>query len=68
MSAIGANIEIGVSPPRHQFSIGTGKTITREIKVINNSSLDTYTIRLSAGDCTADPQNGTPLCHNYTGS
>ena len=46
--ALGANLEIGVSPPRHEFTIGTGKTIVREVMVFNNSSTDTYTVKLSA--------------------
>ncbi len=66
--AIWGNIEIGVSPPRHEFSIGTGKTVIREIKVFNNSTTDTYTIRLSSWDCVADSSNGTPICRNYTGT
>jgi hypothetical protein len=65
MYAVSANIEIGVSPPRHEFSIGTGQTITREVKVFNNSSTDTYTIQLNSGDCIADPRNGTPICRSY---
>lgn len=66
--ALGGNLEIGVSPPRHEFSIGTGKTVIREIKVFNNSSTDTYTIVLSSGDCVADSVQGTPICHNYSGT
>lgn len=66
--ALGMNLEIGVSPPRHEFTIGTGKTITREVKVFNNSSVDTYNIQLSSGDCVADSQDGTPICHNYSGT
>ncbi len=66
--ALGANIEIGVSPPRHEFSIGTGKTIVREVKVFNNSSTDAYTVNLSSGDCVASTVDGTPICHNYSGT
>lgn len=66
--ALNSNLEIGVSPPKQEFSIGTGKTITREVKVFNNSSTDTYTISLSSGDCVADSKDGTPICHNYAGS
>ena len=67
-SALWANLEIGVSPPRHEFSIGTGKTVVREIKVFNNSSTDTYSVKLSAGDCVASSTDGTPICRNYTGT
>ncbi len=67
-SAISTNLEIWVSPPKHEFTIGTGKTIVREVKVFNNSATDTYTVRLSAGDCVADQSDGTPICHNYSGS
>lgn len=62
-----SGIDIWVSPPKHIFSIWTGKTVTREVTIFNNSTTSTYNIILSSGDCVAD-KDGTPICRSYTGT
>ncbi len=56
---------MGVSPIKHEFSVGTGKTITRTITFFNNSNT-TYNIYLTAEDCFADDKAGTPKCRAAT--
>ena len=61
----GSRIDMGVSPIRHEFTVGTGKTITKTITFFNNSDT-TYNIYLSAEDCVADDKVGTPKCRAIT--
>lgn len=60
-----SRIDMGVSPIKHEFSVGTGKTITRTITFFNNSNT-TYNIYLTAEDCFADDKAGTPKCRAAT--
>ncbi|MDD2693958.1 MAG: hypothetical protein PHY14_03420 [Candidatus Gracilibacteria bacterium] len=66
--AVGLTAEIGISPPRNEFSMDPGQTVTREIIVFNNSNTETYTLNLSGGDCIADVHQGAPICHTYKGN
>ena len=56
---------MGVSPIKHEFTVGTGKTITKTITFFNNSDTP-YNIYLSAEDCVADDKVGTPKCRAIT--
>ena len=56
---------MGVSPIRHEFTVGSGKTISKTITFYNNSTT-TYNIYLSAEDCVADDKVGTPKCRAIT--
>lgn len=56
-----SRIDMGVSPIRHEFTVGTGKTITKTITFYNNSDT-AYNIYLSAEDCVSDDKVGTPKC------
>lgn len=56
-----SRVDMGVSPIKYEFSVGTGKTITRTITFFNNSDVS-YTIYLTAEDCYADDKVGTPKC------
>ncbi len=58
-------IDMGVSPIKYELSVPAGQSSTKTITFYNNSTTQ-YEIYLSAEDCTADIQVGTPKCRAIT--
>lgn len=62
-----ANIDLAVSPIKYEINVTSGQATTKTITFYNNSN-ESYTIYLSAEDCTADVRAGTPKCRPNTSS
>lgn len=62
-----ANIDMAVSPIKYEISLTQGTPITKTITFYNNSN-DSYSIYMSAEDCSADSISGTPKCRAPLGS
>lgn len=60
-------IDMGVSPIKYELTAPAGKPTTKTITFYNNSNTP-YEIYLTAEDCVADSQVGTPECRAMTGT
>jgi hypothetical protein len=60
-------IDLWVSPIRDEFNMDRWQTLTRSIKLYNNSN-DAQTIYMSSEDCEADADYGAPECTTFSGS
>lgn len=63
----GSRIDLWVSPIRHEFRTDVGWVTTKSIKFFNNADVP-YAISLSAEDCEAAVDYGTPKCSAFLGS
>lgn len=63
----GTKINMGISPIRIEASVATGQSISRQITFYNNSTTP-YSINLTAEDCFADINYGTPKCRPFVGT
>jgi len=59
--AVSDRIDLWVSPIRDEFTMNRGQNITRYIKVYNNTN-ETQTLYMSAEDCLAGSDYGSPEC------
>ena len=64
--AFSDRIDLGVSPIRDEFNMDRWQTLTRSIKLYNNSD-DTQIVYISSEDCAADADYGAPECTTYSG-
>lgn len=60
-SAVSDRIDLWVSPIRDEFTMNRGQNLTRYIKVYNNTD-ETQTLYMSAEDCLAGSDYGSPEC------
>ncbi|NUJ97687.1 DUF916 domain-containing protein [Candidatus Gracilibacteria bacterium] len=57
----GAEIDVTVSPVRYELTSDTGSSVTKSIKIINNSE-EAVNLNINAKDCNTFNNSGTPKC------